>query len=249
MDSHANWWAEAGFLTPVGDAPCDWLARDTPALPDPESAPAERLAPAPLRRAEAPPAPILAEPALAPLTMPDGWDAFQQWLAHDPAVPGTRWHPQRIVPHGAVGARLVVLSLCPEMEDQDAGALHSGAVGRLVDAMLRAIGLQRADCYMAALAMTRPPGGRIDEPHRAALAPLLWHHLRLARPGRLLLLGSDVTQMVLGTDLAALRGQLRIVNHDGVKVEAVAIQHPMLLLDRPARKAMAWESLKLLAQG
>jgi DNA polymerase len=186
---------------------------------------------------------------LAPLAMPDDWDGFQAWLAADPAVPGTGWHRQRILPVGRQNAPLMLLSLCPEMADHDAGALHSGSAGTLLDAMLRAIGLERGQCYCASLALTRPPGGRLDTGQSAALMPLLWHHVRLARPERLLVFGGDLARMITGEDIAALRGCLRLVNHDGVKVELIAVQHPMLLLDRPARKAAAWDSLKRLARG
>ena len=117
--------------------------------------------------------------------------------------------------------------------------------GRVM-ALHTAIGLAREQCYLASLALTRPPGGRVDAGDLAALTPLLWHHLALARPDRLLLLGSDLTMLAAGTDLAAARGRLLNINHDGVTVTAAAIQHPLLLLDRPARKAAAWDSLKLL---
>jgi DNA polymerase len=143
----------------------------------------------------------------------------------------------------------MVLSLTPEMDDQAEGKLHSGRAGQLLDAMLRAIGHDRSQCYLASLALTRPPGGRIDAGDMAALTPLLWHHLRLARPEKLLIFGTDLAQLAAGTDPSAARGQLLFINHDGVKVEAVAIQHPLLLLDRPARKAAAWDSLKRFAQG
>lgn len=181
--------------------------------------------------------------------MPDDRAAFQAWLADDAGVPGTRWHPQRVLPIGTPGAKLMVFALAPEMADHDAGQLFAGDCGRLLDAMLRAIGLARSDCYLASLALTRPPGGRIDAHEMAALTPLLWHHVRLAAPQKLLIFGTDLTQAVLGTDLASVRGNLRDVNQAGVKLTASATQHPMLLLDRPARKAAAWDSLKLLAQG
>jgi uracil-DNA glycosylase len=252
-DSHAAWWSLAGLESLTGEEPYNWLA--------PPPAPT----PAPMARAEkgtvALPAPgsptVRVEPivpaltpiTLAPLALPDDWDDFQHWLAHDNAVPGTRWHQQRVLPAGAAGARLMILSLTPEMDDQAEGKLHSGRAGQLLDAMLRAIGHDRSQCYSASLALTRPPGGRIDSGDMAALTPLLWHHLRLAGPKKLLIFGTDLAQLIAGTDPSAARGQLLFINHDGVKVEAVAVQHPLLLLDRPARKAAAWESLKRLAQG
>jgi uracil-DNA glycosylase family 4 len=253
IDSHAAWWGLAGLQMLVDEAPVNWLAAST-ATPQPavkgadtpreaQTAAPSRIFPT-LEKA----APSL-KPPLDPRAIPDDWMAFQTWLANDPSVPGIRWSNRRILPHGDRGARLMIVSLCPEMEDDQLGVLHSGKAGALLDAMLRAVGLTRANCYLASLAMTRPPGGRLDTHELAALAPLLWHHVRLAKPDRLLLLGTDLTRLMASTDVAAARGQTLYINQDGVKVEAVATQHPLLLLDRPARKAAAWDSLKRLAQG
>jgi uracil-DNA glycosylase len=248
IDSHASWWALAGYDTVIGEEPVDWLAPPAPAptLAPPPQDNVQRNRPAPDPVAPPPPA---APPPLAPLAIPDEWAAFHNWLAEHPAVPGTRWNQRRILPQGNAGAPLMVFSLCPEIADEEHGALHSGPAGQLLDAMLRAIGMARGDCYLASLALTRPPGGRIDETELTALAPLLWHHLRLARPQRLLIFGTDLARMIAATDVSAARGTKLFINQDGSKVEAVATQHPLLLLDRPARKAAAWDSLKLLAQG
>lgn len=248
VESHRSWWQLAGLETLVDEAPQNWLA------PKPDPVPENRTPdPLPMARPTKSPEPAsvpAAAPApLAPLALPDDWAPFQSWLANDAAVPGTRWHPQRILPAGTQNAKLMVLALTPEMADQDAGQLFAGDAGRLLDAMLGAIGLTRGQCYLASLALTRPPGGRIDGAEMAALTPLLWHHLRLAAPAKLLIFGSDLAQAVFGSDLAALRGSLRDVNQSGVTIPAVATQHPLLLLDRPARKAAAWDSLKLLATG
>src|SRR3546814_9994460 len=84
-----------------------------------------------------------------------------------------------------------------------------------------------------------------DGPDAAELDRLLWHHLRLAKPERLLLIGSDITRMTAATALPDARGRLLNINQDGVKMEAVAVAHPMMLLARPAQQAAAWDSLKL----
>lgn len=247
VQSHQSWWQLAGLDTLVHEEPVNWLAPlEVPVAEPVPPLLAERTAEPKVAPALAP-APGVQKP-LAPLVMPDDLNAFQAWLASDPAVPGTQWHTQRVLPAGSAAAPLMVLALTPEMADHDVGALFSGEAGRLLDAMLRAIGLLRADCYLASLALTRPPGGRIDAADMATLTPLLWHHVKQARPERLLLLGTDLAQIVAHTDLAAARGKLLSVNHDGRTMAAAAIQHPMLLLDRPARKAAAWDSLKLLKQ-
>jgi DNA polymerase len=201
--------------------------------------------PAALQRQEAPQA---AEPE-RPAVFPEDWAEFQSWLAAGADVPGSQWDARRVLPAGAPGAPLMLLTAWPEIDDQQSGTLFTGDAGKLLDAMLRAIGIVRADCYVASLAVTRPAGGRCDGRDAAELDRLLWHHLRLARPERLLLLGSDITRMAAAAALPDVRGKLLDINQDGAKVDAVAVAHPAMLLARPAQKAAAWDSLKLFNRG
>lgn len=248
--SYHSWWQLAGVDTLVAEEPADWLSKRAPASapeaePAPQFTPVEPVAASLVLDRPAP------QPVVAPLAtpMPDEWDAFQAWLASEPGVPGSQWDQRRVLPSGAVSAPLMVLTSCPEIDEQSAGELFAGPPGQLLDAMLRAVGLTRAQCYCASLAVTRPPGGRLDADARSALTPLLWHHLALARPQKLLLLGNEVTSLVAESDVASARGNLLNVNQDGVNMSAVAILHPALLLARPALKVAAWDSLKLLNKG
>src|SRR3546814_1601842 len=106
----------------------------------------------------------------------------------------------------------MVLTAWPEVDDQRDGALFAGQAGPLLDAMLRAIGMTRGDCYLASLAVTRPPGGRCDDRDRGELDRLLWHHLGLAKPVRLLLIGSDIVRMAANVSLPDARGRLLDIN-------------------------------------
>lgn len=250
-ESYYDWWSLAGVDALVGEVPAGWLdvpaANDVAAKPkispiaEPEAAPL----PAALQRQEAP---VEAE-AKGPIELPADWDAFQNWLANSPEVPGSQWDARRVLPVGNPEAPLMLLTAWPEMDDQRDGELFAGPAGQLLDAMLRAIGTARGDCYLASLAITRPPGGRIDERDAAELDRLLWHHLRLAKPERLLLIGSDIVRMTANIQLADARGKLLDINQDGRKVDAVAVAHPAMLLARPAQKAAAWDSLKLFNRG
>lgn len=250
-ESLCDWWSLAGVDTLVGEAPAGWLAPPPAndaaarpkraAIPDAEPAPL----PAALQRPEAP---AKTEPK-GPVVFPDEWDAFQAWLAHHPDVPGSQWDARRILPVGTAGAPLMLFTAWPEIDDQMAGTLFGGAAGKLLDAILRAIGLTRESSYLASLAVTRPPGGRCDAHAAAELDRLLRHHLALARPQRLLLVGSDITRIAAGIGLPEARGRLLDINLDGGKMEAVAIASPAMLLARPAHKAAAWDSLKLFNRG
>lgn len=250
-ESYHDWWSLAGVDALVGEVPAGWL--DVPVAND--VAPQAR----PLPLAEPEPAPLPAalqrqevrEEARAkgPVVLPDDWDTFRSWLATGDDVPGSQWDARRVLPMGEAGAPLMLLTAWPEIDDQRDGTLFAGAAGQLLDAMLRAIGTTRAECYLASLAVTRPPGGRCTAQDAAELDRLLWHHLRLARPGRLLFVGSDILRMARNMTLADARGKLLDVNQEGGKVEAVAVASPAMLLARPAQKSAAWDSLKLFNRG
>lgn len=251
-ESTYDWWSLAGVDALVGEQPAGWLV--TPPANDAAAAKPKRAAivepeamplPAALQRQEAP---EVAE-TRGPVVFPDDWSEFQHWLAASDDVPGSQWDARRVLPVGQAGAPLMLLTAWPEIDDQQDGTLFSGAAGRLLDAMLQAIGTARGDCYVASLAVTRPAGGRCDGTEAAELDRLLWHHLRLARPGRLLLIGGDIVRMAAAASLPDVRGKLLNINQDGGKVDAVAVAHPAMLLARPAQKAAAWDSLKLFNRG
>jgi len=251
-ESITDWWSLAGVDALVGEEPAGWLvlppANDAAApRPKPMIAPEPEAVPLPaiLQRQEAP-QPVETK---GPVLFPDAWDEFQQWLATSDDVPGSQWDARRILPVGQTEATLMLLTAWPEIDDQRDGALFTGAAGQLLDAMLLAIGTTRDGCYVASLAVTRPAGGRCDGADAAELDRLLWHHLRLANPERLLLIGSDIVRMAAASELPETRGKLLNINQDGGKVETVAVAHPAMLLARPAQKAAAWDSLKLLNRG
>ncbi len=250
--SISDWWSLAGVDALVGEEPARWLvtppANDTAlAKSKPATDTGADLTPLPtiLQRQDAP---VVPAPS-APVVLPDDWDAFQRWLAEGSDVPGSQWDARRVLPIGNAGASLMILTAWPEIDDQRDGTLFAGPAGSLLDAMLQAIGMTRGDCYIASLAITRPPGSRCDDTEAADLDRLLWHHLRLAKPERLLLIGGDIVRMAAATQLPDARGKLLDITHDGRKVETVALAHPAMLLARPAQKAAAWDSLKLLNRG
>src|SRR3546814_6665305 len=116
------------------------------------------------------------------------------------------------------------------MEDMRAGALFSGRVGQLFDALLGAIGLQREAIYFCSLASTRPPGGMFDDVSMDRLSRIMRRHIALAEPKAVLLLG-DKTIRILGTaDTPQARQKLHVLNHDNGTVRAIATFHPRFLM-------------------
>lgn len=239
LDWHAaaasaiDWWIDAGVDASVDEMPRDWLA----AVVSPPPA-ARRSAAV----AEAAPEPVL------PTTL----DAFLAWR-HSDAAPEGNWPGVFLTAQGPADAPLLVLIDVPEREDMESGQLLSGAAGRLFDRMLAAIGQSRASIHLVAVCAKRPIAGRIAPEIEERLVEISRHHIALAAPKRVLLLGNAPSRALLAADVARARGSLRAVNLTGGKteltVEAIASFHPRFLLERPAQKAEAWRDLQLLIGG
>ncbi|TPG42908.1 uracil-DNA glycosylase [Sphingomonas koreensis] len=225
--SALDWWHDAGVDTLVDEAPHQWLAAAV-------AAPATPAGPA----------------ALAPdrpAALPDTIEAFAAWRT-GPAAPDGKWG-RAIAPTGDVGSGLMVLIDMPEREDADTGVLLSGDAGRLFDRMLAAIGRDRQSIYLASLAVARAPSGQIAAEWLDELTRLARHHVALARPKRVLLLGNAASRALLGANVAAARTRFHVLNHDRGTSEVVASFHPKFLLEQPARKAEAWRDLQMLIGG
>ncbi|MET0249743.1 MAG: uracil-DNA glycosylase family protein [Sphingobium sp.] len=181
----------------------------------------------------------------ASVSLPTDWADFRSWLATDPSQPERRWPGAPILPEGPLHAPLMIVTDMPDPADMAAGKLLSEQAGSLFDAMLRAIGLARADLHIASLFLTRPPGGMVETADLAAAAERMRAHVAFAAPRRLLLLG-DRTGSALAMSGSA--DGLRSFNHDGGTVPAVATIHPRLMLNRPAAKAECWRTLQCLIE-
>lgn len=240
IESYLGWWADAGLVDPVSDDPRDWLARVAPPVVDQRAS----AAPVPALVAE-----VVERPAPAPTApMPDDLAGFDAWLAGDPSLPGAHWSMARVLPEGGEGAPMMILADGPDVADLEMGRLFSGSPGRLLDAMLAAIGLARGDIRLASIALTRAPGGRIDGAEAEALVRIARHHIHVARPQRLLIVGQQAAQLIAATDgggnwVGDVPRQ-RAINHYGATIDAYAIHHPRLLIERPMLKRAAWAVLK-----
>ncbi len=218
-----DWWREAGVDVLVDDTPRDWLA--APAAPTP--APDATAAPSAL----APPA-----------ALPDTLDGFLAWRRGADAPEGAR--ANAILAEGDPASATAIV-----VDFADDTGLVGGPAGALFDRMLAAIGLSRESVYLVALTTARPLGDRIAPEALPRLGELTRHHLSLARPQRLLLLGQAVSRALSGTDGRGGQGILRAVNLNGAEIPVVSSLHPRFLLKQPAMKAEAWKDLQLLMGG
>ncbi|QJQ33067.1 uracil-DNA glycosylase [Sphingomonas lacunae] len=255
ISSYLDWWTKAGVLDAVSDRATDWLSPAPRAGADAgpgQQRPAAALNDAGQRvransnavMADAP----TAREASPPLAMPGDLEAFDHWLASGSPLPGALWSGPPVLPHGPVDAPLMILSDTPDELDLEQGRLFSGVQGRLVDAMLSAIGLDRNLVRIASIAFTRPPAGRLAGPEADELLSIARHHIAIARPRHLLLFGQQSCSLLTGDVVPPDGLGQRQINLSGGMRAAIAIHHPRLLLKQPLLKRPAWTALKPLKE-
>jgi DNA polymerase len=219
--SALDWWAEAGVDTLVDDSPRDWLA---PASAEPPIA--------------APTGARVAAPAAMPATL----DAFRAFLLSDGAIPGPA--NRRIDAVGDAASGVAIVIDMPEAEDSASGTLLSGEVGALFERMLGAIKLGREQVYLIPFSPARPTSGRLSPADIKKLTPFLTHHLSLAAPKKLLLLGDAPVQALLQRPAATARETVHQVALGAIEVPAVASIHPRLVHAKREWRPLAWADLQ-----
>jgi DNA polymerase len=240
--SALSWWADAGVDTLIDETPHDWLrpqakAQAAPSAPEQHAAPQQRATPA------APPPPAAPAPE-----MPAQLGLFQAWLQSSDTLPFAAPSAPRVCPSGDPASGLMIMTDMPSAEDCGAGTLVSGEAGRLFDRMLAAIGRDRASIYLAALSCLRPPDGRLATAPAQNCATLARHHIGLAAPRAVLLLGDACSKALLGLSMAQARGRWYEIQTQSGPVRALVTLAPQSLLNLPAAKAQAWADLQLLIE-
>jgi DNA polymerase len=146
---------------------------------------------------------------------------------------------------GDVGADWLFVGEAPGAEEDAQGEPFVGQAGKLLDAMLAALGLHRRQAvYIANVLKCRPPGNRAPEPREVeACKPYLDRQIALIQPKLIVALGKSAATTLLGTEasIASLRG--RIHRYRGVPL--LVTYHPAYLLRNLPDKAKAWEDFLL----
>lgn len=224
------WWNEAGVDCDFHDEATDWLAVANPGEP---SAPA---ATTPGAAQDEPTDQPPAKPDLLGSAPPHDLAAFRSWWLGEPGLDmiGPRG---RIAPQGEAGAKLMVLVMDPEADDRE--ALLSGPQGRLLDAMLRAMGIARAEAYLASVLPRHTPMVEADAVIGQGMREVLLHHVALAAPQRILAFGSGIPSL-LGHDTSLAAAALPKIYHENRSIPLLVVEGLDSLAAMPRLKARFW---------
>lgn len=145
---------------------------------------------------------------------------------------------------GATSPELLFLGEGPEEDEDKTGRPFVGEAGKLLDKMIAAMGLARADVFLANVVKCRPPGNRTPEAVEAERClPFLQAQIALLKPRIICTLGNVPLKALFGEDVPGItrsRGQRMV--WQGIAV--IPTFHPSYLLRNAAAKKPCWDDLQ-----
>lgn len=150
---------------------------------------------------------------------------------------------------GSHQAKLMLVGEAPGMNEDLQGEPFVGRAGKLLNEMLKAIGLKREEVFICNVIKCRPPNNRDPKAEEVATcSPYLEQQVNLLKPELILALGRISAQYLLGVDtpLGKLRGQRWSFGKQATPLYAT--YHPAYLLRSPKEKAKAYRDLLILRQ-
>ncbi len=145
---------------------------------------------------------------------------------------------------GAASPELLFLGEGPGADEDKAGRPFVGEAGQLLDKMIAAMGLARADVFIANVVKCRPPGDRSPEPVEVARClPFLQAQIAVLKPRIICTLGNVPLRALFGDEVPGItRSRGQRMTWQGIAV--IPTFHPSYLLRNPAAKKPCWDDLQ-----
>lgn len=174
------------------------------------------------------------------------WPALEQAVSACKKCDLHTSRTQTVFGVGNRSADLLVIGEAPGADEDRLGEPFVGRAGKLLDAMLQAIGLDRSTVYIANILKCRPPGNRDPKPEEAACCrPYLNRQIELIQPAAVLAVGRIAAQQLLQSDEPVGRLRGKALSCGDPAVPLVVTYHPAYLLRSPLAKSKAWQDLCL----
>jgi DNA polymerase len=146
---------------------------------------------------------------------------------------------------GTHDARLFFIGEGPGENEDLQGKPFVGRAGELLNKWIAAMGLQRAQVYIANIVKCRPPGNREPAPDEVATCtPYLQRQLEIIRPQVIITLGRPSAQYMLQSKLSM--GKLRGQWHAWRGIKLMPTYHPAYVLRQYTyeTRAAVWSDLQ-----
>ena len=242
-----NFYAEAGVDAALGETPNDYLTSPAPAPPP--AATSRPVQPVPVRQPEikaaaaapaAPDAAVMAarEAAKSAASL----EELRGLLESFEGCPLKATASRLVFADGNPEGRVMFVGEAPGRDEDIEGLPFVGRSGKLLDLMLKAIGLDRSKVYIANTVPWRPPGNRTPTPVETQIClPFIQRQIELADPNILVSVGGPSAAALLNMQgILKNRGRWVAYQTGTREIRAMATLHPAYLLRSPIAKRLAW---------
>ena len=176
----------------------------------------------------------------------DSWSVLQEEVVKCQRcdLHHTRTQTQTVFGTGDINADWMLIGEAPGQDEELEGKPFVGLTGTLLTEMIRAIGLQRDEVYIANVLKCRPPDDRDPRVEEITTCKnFLQRQIELVQPKIILAVGRVAAQTILETKqpLSKLRG----IVHQLESIPLVVVYHPAYLLRSLPEKRKAWQDLQL----
>lgn len=145
---------------------------------------------------------------------------------------------------GDLNARLLIIGEAPGAEEDRVGEPFVGRAGKLLNSMLRAIGLSRQQVYIANILKCRPPSNRDPSAEEVSnCAHFLARQVDMIQPSIILAVGRIAAQNLLNqtAPIGKMRGHS--YTYGETEIPVIVTYHPAYLLRSPREKRKSWADL------
>ena len=157
-------------------------------------------------------------------------------------------------------AELMFVGEGPGADEDAQGEPFVGRAGQLLNNMIKAMGIEREQVYIANIVKCRPPGNRTPEREECATcSPFLMRQIAAIKPNVVVALGAVAakTLLAMNASMAQLRGRFYDFRPAGVRsndpnwdaCKLAVTYHPAFLLRDPRQKGEAWKDLLPICLG
>jgi DNA polymerase len=144
---------------------------------------------------------------------------------------------------GNPNAELMFVGEGPGRDEDLSGEPFVGRAGKLLTDMIKAMGLQREDVYIANVVKCRPPENRLPEKDEiTTCSPFLMRQIDTIKPKVICTLGSCSAQTLLQTTQGISKFRGEWFDFRGAKL--MPTYHPAYLLRNPGAKPEVWKDLQ-----
>jgi uracil-DNA glycosylase family 4 len=156
---------------------------------------------------------------------------------------------QTVFGTGNPHAKLMIIGEAPGFHEDQQGEPFVGRAGQLLTAMIKSIGFERKDVYIANILKCRPPNNRDPLPNEVeTCTEYLNEQIRLVNPSILLAVGKVAAHYLLKSKSSM--ESLRKTQHRYLEsnIPLIVTYHPAYLLRSPSDKKKAFADLQFTQQ-